>query len=386
MATMECKAFLAQLDSWMEGVRPSEARAHVASCRDCRSLAEDLTAIASTAGSMAADAPEPPAYLWNSIRAQLEQEGVIRQPHTAVSAECKAFADQLDSWMGGVRRSEARAHVASCRGCRSLAEDFAAIAATAQTMAEEAPEPPAYLWNSIRAQLEREGLIRHPHTAVSAECKAFADQLASWMEGVRPSEACSHVALCRDCRALAEDLTAITSAASSMDADAPEPPAYLWNSIRARLTQEGIIREPRAVPVVAPAKAWHGWFRLPRPAFAGAFAMVLVVAGLAARGPLTRRINDYRWMQGTQQSTAPITAQLNTVEHATVASLRSDPLVEAALHKNLAIVDNYIALCEKSVRENPQSEMARDFLYDAYQQKADLLAQMNDQGMNDQGE
>jgi hypothetical protein len=385
MATMECKAFLAQLDSWMEGVRPSEARAHVAGCPDCRSLAEDLTAIASMAGSTAADdACEPPAYLWNSIRAQLKQEGVIRQPHT-VAAECEAFLAQLDSWMGGVRRSDARTHVASCRDCRSLAEDFAAIASMAQTMAEEAPEPPAYLWNSIRARLEDEGIIRQPHT-VAAECEAFLAQLDSWMEGIRPSEARAHVAGCRDCRAFAEDLTAIASAASSMGADVPEPPAYLWDSVRAQLAQEGIIREPRPVSVVVPAKTWRGWFGLPRPAFAGAFAMVLVVAGLAARGPLTRRINDYRWMEGTQQSTAPLTAQLNTVEHATVASLRSDPAVEAALHKNLAIVDNYITLCEKSVRENPQSEMARDFLYDAYQQKADLLAQMNDQGMNDQGE
>ena len=52
----------------------------------------------------------------------------------------------------------------------------------------------------------------------------------------------------------------------------------------------------------------------------------------------------------------------------------------ASLHKNLAIVDNYIALCEKSVREEPGNEIARDYLYGAYQQKADLLAQMTENG------
>jgi hypothetical protein len=212
------------------------------------------------------------------------------------------------------------------------------------------------------------------------ECRAFLDQLDSWMEGVRPAEARAHAARCPECRSVAQDFAAITTTAERMAADASQPPAHLWNSIRAQLEQEGIIRQPRPVVVAAPAKRWSGWFALPRPALAGAFLALLVVAGLAAWGPVTRRINDYRWMRGTERAISPLSAQLDTVEHTTVASLRSNPVVEAALDKNLAIVDNYISLCEKSVRENPQSEMARDFLYGAYQQKADLLAQMNDQG------
>ena len=62
--------------------------------------------------------------------------------------------------------------------------------------------------------------------------------------------------------------------------------------------------------------------------------------------------------------------------------VESNPVVTASLHDNLAIVDNYIALCEKSVREEPENEVARDFLYDAYEQKADLLAQMTERGVN----
>jgi hypothetical protein len=37
-------------------------------------------------------------------------------------------------------------------------------------------------------------------------------------------------------------------------------------------------------------------------------------------------------------------------------------------------------LCEKSVREDPEDEVARDYLYDAYHQKADLLAQISERG------
>lgn len=300
------------------------------------------------------------------------------------TVECNAFLGQLDSWIDGERSSEARAHIAQCTHCRALVDDVAVIASIARATPENDPEPPAYLWNSIRAKLESEGIIRQP---AIAECDTFVEHVDSWIDGVRPAEARAHLASCRNCRGLVEDLTAIATTARAMAGDAAEPPAYLWNSIRAQLESERIIREPRPAVIPVATKPWRRWFGLPRPAFAGGFAAVVLLATLAARGPLTRRINDYRWIQGTQRSTAPLTAQLDTVEHATVVAFRSNPVVEAALHKNLAIVDNYIALCEKSVREDPQSEMARDFLYDAYQQKADLLAQMSEQqGMNEQGE
>ena len=78
---------------------------------------------------------------------------------------------------------------------------------------------------------------------------------------------------------------------------------------------------------------------------------------------------------------APLSAQLDTVERNAVSSLAEpNPEVAASLHSNLAIVDNYIALCEKSVREDPEDEVARDYLYGAYQQKADLLAQISERG------
>ena len=44
------------------------------------------------------------------------------------------------------------------------------------------------------------------------------------------------------------------------------------------------------------------------------------------------------------------------------------------LHHDLGEIDNFIVVCEKSVREQPDNEMAREYLYDAYQQKAQLLA------------
>jgi hypothetical protein len=51
-----------------------------------------------------------------------------------------------------------------------------------------------------------------------------------------------------------------------------------------------------------------------------------------------------------------------------------DGSVARSLRRNLGIVDNLIAVCEKSVREHPGDPLAREYLYGAYQQKADLLA------------
>jgi hypothetical protein len=121
---------------------------------------------------------------------------------------------------------------------------------------------------------------------------------------------------------------------------------------------------------------------VPRPALAGAYLAAVIAVGAALSGPgVVTHVDDARWLSGTESSTQPLSAQLDTAEQNTFSSWKSaDPAVTASLHKNLAIVDNYIALCEKSVREDPQDEIARDYLYDAYQQKADLLAQMSDRG------
>ena len=52
----------------------------------------------------------------------------------------------------------------------------------------------------------------------------------------------------------------------------------------------------------------------------------------------------------------------------------------ATFRDSLEIVDKFIALCDKTVREEPRNQMAREYLYSAYQQKAELLASMTERG------
>ena len=60
---------------------PEAARAHLSGCSSCRNLIADLTAIVATAHLLPAEV-EPPARVWNSLRLQLEEEGIIRTAGT----------------------------------------------------------------------------------------------------------------------------------------------------------------------------------------------------------------------------------------------------------------------------------------------------------------
>src|ERR1700690_3781521 len=57
--------------------RDAGAQAHLRDCPACRSFVEDVGAIRLAALELVAAEPEPPAHIWNSLRAQLVQEGLI---------------------------------------------------------------------------------------------------------------------------------------------------------------------------------------------------------------------------------------------------------------------------------------------------------------------
>ncbi|MFZ0581391.1 MAG: hypothetical protein WA690_18615 [Candidatus Acidiferrales bacterium] len=221
------------------------------------------------------------------------------------------------------------------------------------------------------------------------KCEEFLGHLEPWMDGERSSDAQAHLRNCPRCLAIVNDLNAIQAEARTWSAFETDAPERVWVSLRAQLEQEGLIRE--AVPVStsrdhAQPSADSGWLHglfggFPRPVLAGAYLAVLIAVAFALSGPINKKVNEAKWLEGTRIATSPLRAELNTAEQNSISSL-PDSDVSASLHRNLAIVDNYIALCEKSVHEEPQNELARDYLYEAYRQKADLLAQMSERGEN----
>jgi hypothetical protein len=74
---MQCKEVEVVLEQEGWTPLPEAARDHLAGCSACQNLVEDLTAIVATAHLFPAEV-EPPARVWTSLRAQLEQEGIIK--------------------------------------------------------------------------------------------------------------------------------------------------------------------------------------------------------------------------------------------------------------------------------------------------------------------
>lgn len=191
------------------------------------------------------------------------------------------------------------------------------------------------------------------------------------------AEAAAHLNACEPCRTLVSDLEAIDAVARELGAEPAEPPERVWLSLRAQLESEGLIRTPRKTNWLSE------WLAiLPRPALAGAYLSFLLVAativGFYGRlGP-----NRPGPQVALQSTTASLGTQLSAVEqHAVSALPKRNPTVTASLHKNLEIVDNAISMCEKTVREEPKNQIAREYLYGAYQQKAELLASMTERGV-----
>jgi anti-sigma factor RsiW len=81
-----CDRYLNAINELVDGtlgpIRRSELELHLESCEDCRALADDLQAIAETAGSL--DPIAPPAHVWREISAQLQREGRVTTPASSV--------------------------------------------------------------------------------------------------------------------------------------------------------------------------------------------------------------------------------------------------------------------------------------------------------------
>jgi len=78
---MQCKAVEVVLEQQGFVPVPEAARAHLAGCSSCQGLVADLTAIVATAHLLPAEV-EPPLRVWTRLRAQLEEEGLIKGAKT----------------------------------------------------------------------------------------------------------------------------------------------------------------------------------------------------------------------------------------------------------------------------------------------------------------
>lgn len=74
---------------------------------------------------------------------------------------CLQFENALSDYLEGESTSEQRAHLNSCSTCSGLLADLNLISSQASSL-RELDGPSDNVWNSLEAQLRREGLIRPP--------------------------------------------------------------------------------------------------------------------------------------------------------------------------------------------------------------------------------
>lgn len=194
-----------------------------------------------------------------------------------------------------------------------------------------------------------------------------------------PEAARTHVAGCKRCQEFVADLQAIVSAAERLPAEI-EAPERVWASLRTQLELEGIIKERAAVPLDERLPWWRGIGRMFR---SRALATVTAGALIAAAGFLQL------WQRGELPSSplrmAPDIGQtaklLNEQEiDWRNMNLASSSPVDTSLQQDLQQVDDFIADCERHLKDAPQDDLAREYLASAYQQKAELLAVMMERG------
>jgi hypothetical protein len=205
------------------------------------------------------------------------------------------------------------------------------------------------------------------------QCQEFESVIEQASELPMPAEAAAHLKQCENCRSLAADLETISTMARELSVPDEEPPARIWMQLRAQLVEEGIIRTPELQHTAEQKSGWLagvlGFMR--RPVMVAAYAAVMVfAAGLAWQH--YQNVDD-----PNQFPSSAVAAQnnLNKLEAQTMGDLQTiDPDANVKLRADLKIVNDFIAVCEKAVREEPKDEAARQYLYGAYQQKSQLLA------------
>lgn len=199
-----------------------------------------------------------------------------------------------------------------------------------------------------------------------------------------PKDVTAHLAECRECRNYVADLTSIVDVARKMPSEI-DPPEHVWISLRAQLELEGIIREPVLPLSVERVPWWQGFTNLFRSrGLATATVGLLIVAAAFLQLRTNKVVTGPPSPLSAGVSYKPFVATRTTLnEQEPLAQgmiLASTSPVDESLRENLKKVDEFIAECERRVNAEPQDQLAREYLSEAYQQKAELLSAMLDRG------
>jgi Putative zinc-finger len=214
-------------------------------------------------------------------------------------------------------------------------------------------------------------------------CNQYRDAIQELAEGtigpVRRAELQTHLDQCDACTALASDLRKIREAAAALDH--PAPPAHVWMQVAGRLRQEGRVtgvssqRKHYALLAIAAALVLSVgsslWLLFSRGGSAAPAQVQSSVQGRgnAAPGDAVQSITDD--LKVAEQHYQSAISKLEQAAKNNDGAI--DPQTAAVLEKNLTVIDQAIAESRSALKSEPQSQPARDSLFEALRRKVSLL-------------
>jgi hypothetical protein len=200
-------------------------------------------------------------------------------------------------------------------------------------------------------------------------CDEF-ERVLPELEGGHNPEQEEHLKTCSSCSELVSDLDTIAQQARLLE-DHDEPSERVWNSIEKALQQEGLIRQPR--PQLVPSIE-----RSPRWRFAW---LVPITAGLVVGSVLLLMHWQLATQVARQQAAAPRVVATTTqpIQASAIAADEDQllniiaaraPALREGYESDLRAVNAYIRDAELSARNDPNDQIAQQYLMNAYEQRA----------------
>src|ERR1700730_272598 len=202
------------------------------------------------------------------------------------------------------------------------------------------------------------------------QCREVEEVLAQEGFVPVPEVARAHLVGCNSCKNFIADLAAIVATAHLLPVEV-EAPRRVWTSLRAQLEEEGVIRSAER------RSGWANFSEFFRPRVLATSAVGLLIAAAVAlqlQRPTTQPTEALNAYDNLYQDTS-LTLD-NDEARLPAMQLAGNSGVDVSLRQNLDIVDQFIVDCEQRVKEQPQDDLAREYLTGAYQQKAELISVM----------
>ena len=221
------------------------------------------------------------------------------------------------------------------------------------------------------------------------QCRDVAQVIEQQGFSPLPEAARGHLAGCQACSSLIADFERIVAAAHEIPAEV-EPPARIWIALSAQLQAEGIIREPKIDVATEPAPWWQGFGQLIRGRMlaTAAVAVLIVAVGIVQIGrkpapPITNTaavVTVPVVAEPFAEAASSLDQEELSLGPIQTVSTSSTQAVDNSLRENLVTLNAFIKECRKRLKEDPNDQIARDYLSAAYQQKAEILAAMMERG------